>query len=147
LLPTTKITEFDMGLVSIRRARTAVAYLGCDGVSTATAQLLDQARQQARAAEIAFKSQLADRQALSALADTYLEPMDKALRDLAELINSNRSSATEGSYDGGVPDAQVASSMTGVAQVFTNYHNILITLGRGELNEEEVHSLKALSPE
>ena len=73
--------------------------------------------------------------------------MDKALRDLAELINSNRSSATEGSYDGGVPDAQVASSMTGVAQVFTNYHNILITLGRGELNEEEVHSLKALSPE
>jgi hypothetical protein len=47
LLPTTKLTEFDMGLVSIRRARTAVAYLGCDGVSTATAQLLDQARQQA----------------------------------------------------------------------------------------------------
>ncbi len=70
--------------------------------------------------------------------------MDEALRDLAELINSNLSPATEESWRGRVPDDQVASSMTGVAQVFTSYHNILIALGRGELNEEEVHSLKAL---
>lgn len=146
LLPTTKLTEFDKwgsylsgALVPLSLIWVAMAF------RLQQRQLLDQARQQARAAEIAFESQrIADRQALSALADTYLERMDEALRNLAELINSNLPSATEGSYDGRVPDNQVASSMTGVAQVFTSYHNIFITLGRGGVNEEEVHSLKAL---
>jgi hypothetical protein len=103
-------------------------------------QLSEQATQQARAAEIAYQSQrVADRQALTALSDTYLMRMDKALRDFAELINSDLSPSR-----GRVPDDQLALSMANVAEVFNNYHNVLIAYSRGELNSEETHSLKAL---
>jgi hypothetical protein len=82
LLPTTKLTEFDKwgsylsgALVPLSLIWVAMAF------RLQHRQLLEQATQQARAAEIAFDAQrIADRQALSAVANTYLERMDEALR-------------------------------------------------------------------
>ncbi len=141
LIPTTKLTEFDKwgsylsgALVPLSLIWVAMAF------RVQQRQLSEQATQQARAAEIAYQSQrVADRQALTALSDTYLMRMDKALRDFAELINSDLSPSR-----GRVPDDQLALSMANVAGVFNNYYNVLIAYSRGELNSEETHSLKAL---
>jgi hypothetical protein len=141
LLPTTKLTEFDKwgsylsgALVPLSLIWVAMAF------RLQRRQLLEQATQQARATEIAYESQrVADRQTLSALAHTYLVRMDEALRDMAKLINSDLSPA-----NGRIPDDQIALSTASVANVYMNYHNILIAYSRGELNSEEAHSLKAL---
>jgi hypothetical protein len=146
LLPNTALTEFDKwgSYLSGALVPLSLVWVGL-AFRLQQRQLLDQGRQQARASEIAFESQrIADRQALSALAPTYLTRMDTALRDFAELLNSNLSRSTEGEAGGRVPDAEVATSMSAVGWVFTTYHNRLIGLARGELGDEEVHYLKQL---
>lgn len=145
-LPTMPLTEFDKwgSYLSGALVPLSLVWVGL-AFRLQQRQLLDQGRQQARASEIAFESQrIADRQALSALAPTYLIRMDEALRDLAELINSNLDRSTEGEFAGRVPDAEVATSMSAVGSVFMTYHNRLILLARGELGDKEVHYLKKL---
>jgi len=145
-LPSTALTEFDKwgSYLSGALVPLSLVWVGL-AFRLQQRQLLDQGRQQARASEIAFESQrIADRQALSALAPTYLTRMDAALRDFAELINSNLDRSTEGEVGGRVADAEVATSMSAVGSVFRTYHNRLIFLARGELGDEEVHDLKQL---
>jgi len=146
LLPSTALTEFDKwgSYLSGALVPLSLVWVGL-AFRLQQRQLLEQGRQQARASEIAFESQrIADRQTLSALAPTYLTRMDAALRDFAELINSNLYGSTEGEVGGRVPDEEVATSMSAVGSVFTTYHNRLIGLARGELGDEEAHDLKQL---
>jgi hypothetical protein len=144
LLPSSPLIEFDKwgdylsgALVPLSLVWVAMAF------RLQHRQLSDQAVQQAKAATIAYETQrIADRQALTALASTYIGRMETALRDLAELINSDLRVETTGSPFGRTPDDEIAASLSGVHSVFRNYHNILCNVD--EVNAEDMHSLKSL---
>ncbi|WP_408595432.1 hypothetical protein ACIPCF_19670 (plasmid) [Paracoccus marcusii] len=140
ILPNNKLADFDKwgsylsgALVPLSLIWVALAF------RLQKAQLFEQSLQQIKSAEMAYNSQkIADRHYLSSLAPTYCDRMERALLNLAKLLNGDLPSRLNRKARNEIVDT------TDVFNVLLSYYGQTHDLNKGNLSEREVSDIKSL---